>query len=226
MEDYTLALALEDFVPVLLSLIGFALLARMVWRVDRDNGRLALVGVTLIGTGGVLKATWKLILALSGRDIAFLDNSLFIFLAPGFACLAWAVWAGQQRLRSRKVAERIWLRPLLIFLPFATAAFILAQQGGRSWVFVLLALTTLKNSILLGNLTRQALWQQQQGIAALFIFNLVSIFALSGLARVEQSVALQWVEQGINTLSQAVFLLAAWRLTSRANQTSIPSMAL
>ena len=216
MEEITLGLALEDYLPVILSLVGIWFIAQMIGQVDEENGRLAIVGLILVGIGGLTKATWKLVIATSGNDIAILDNSLFIFLAPGFACLSWALWAGQQKLRGFEVPERIWLRPLLIFLPFGIAAFALAGQGGRTWVFVLLGVTTLKNAIFLVNLSRQAWWQGQKRESVIFGVTLALSFVLSGLARMEQTVALQWVEQGVNTVAQGAFLYAAWRLSTHA----------
>ncbi|MEM7334440.1 MAG: hypothetical protein AAF490_20350, partial [Chloroflexota bacterium] len=141
---------------------------------------------------------------------------LFVFLAPGFSCLSWALWAGQQRLRGLDVPQRVWLRPLLIFLPFAIAALVLAGQGGRTWVFVLLGVTTLKNAIFLVNLSRQAWWQGQRTEALIFGVTLTLSFVLSGLARLEQTVALQWIEQGVNTAAQGAFLFAAWRMSAQA----------
>ena len=213
MEEITLGLALEDYLPVIFSLIGIWFIVQMIGQVDSENGRLALVGLILVGIGGLSKATWKLVIATSGNNLAILDNSLFVFLAPGFACLSWALWACQQRLRGLDLPERVWLRPLFIFLPFALIALFLAGQGGRTWVFVLLGVTTLKNAIFLVNLSRQAWWQGQRTESIIFGVTLALSFVLSGLARMEQTVVLQWVEQGVNTVAQATFLYAAWRIS-------------
>jgi len=45
---------------------------------------------------------------------------------------------------------------------------------------------------------------------ALFIVNLIIIFAMNGLARMpEQTIALQWMEESINTISWLCFAIAS-----------------
>jgi hypothetical protein len=53
---------------------------------------LATVGALSVVAGGVAKATWKLILALDGPEVAWLDAMLFPLLLIGFTCLAIAMW--------------------------------------------------------------------------------------------------------------------------------------
>lgn len=209
--EYTLSLALEDFVPVVLSSLGLFFIRRMVLaRVGGLPGRVATLGWVLITVGGLSKSTWKLIMALTDgtRDVAVLDNALFVFLAPGFVCMAWAVW----RMRGGKGG---WGVPAGIIATFYVLALItvLTSPGARTWVFVLLGLTTLANLTLGILLIRQAWQKGQKGMGVLFVVNLVAIFILSGLARVEpQTIPLQWIEQSINTVSQGAFALAAWRV--------------
>jgi hypothetical protein len=50
-------------------------------------------------------------------------------------------------------------------------------------------------------------------MAALFIINLVGVFLLNGLARMpEQTIALQWIEESINTVSWLAFAVAAYKI--------------
>ena len=68
-----LALALEDFVPVVLSFVGLVYVAR--WLKSQCTGAtygLALLSALLIGLGGFAKATWKLLYAL-GPEVSWLD---------------------------------------------------------------------------------------------------------------------------------------------------------
>ncbi len=211
--EYTLGLALEDFAPVLLSFAGMWLVAGMVGKLHSTAGQAAKIAAVLIGTGGLLKATWKLIIASTGNDLAWMDNSLFVFLAPGFTLMAAALWAGQRGLKGRGVNAGIWAIPLGIIAIFGIGAWFTAQNGGRTWVFVLLGLTTLANTITSLLLIRQARWNSLSWVAGFFALNLLLIYILSGMARIDpQTIPLQWTEQIINTLSQGAFLLASWRL--------------
>jgi CoA:oxalate CoA-transferase len=51
MEEYTLALALEDFIPVIFSSLGLYFVSRMVAQVDARLGRMVVLGWILITIG-------------------------------------------------------------------------------------------------------------------------------------------------------------------------------
>ena len=208
------ALALEDFIPVVLSATGLFFIARKVSAVDSGLGRLAVLGFFLIALGGFAKAAWKLIFALTGLDLVWLDNSLFILLAPGFILLTWALlWEGRL-LQGRERPRSFWVVPLGLTAAVAAAALLLlATAGGRAWFFQLLGVTTVANFTAGYLLIRQAAARQLQFVALLFARNLLLTLGLAGMARIpDQTVGLQWIEQIVNTFSQGAFAYAAWRL--------------
>ncbi len=103
MSRYPVAMALEDFVPTLLALAGFWLLARN-W--------VGRVGAVLIGLGGAAKSTWKLLVATADLDLPWLEGLLFPLMAVG------AVLLLSSLLRT------YWLLlalPLAVWQPFITA---------------------------------------------------------------------------------------------------------
>lgn len=225
--EYTIALAVEDYIPVILSSAGLLLLAQMINRLHKQAGVMAYAGFLLITLGGVFKASWKFTIALTGRDIVWMDNSLFVLLGPGFALMAWALWSAQRTLKNEPVPNLVWLRPLAVIAIFGTGAISsYFVQGGRTWVLIMLGLTTFSNLAVGILLIRQA---RQNGLniaAALFLFNLIAVFTLSGMARIEpQTIPLQWSEQIINTFSQGAFFYASWCLFKQveAQQMTIPS---
>ena len=67
---YSLALALEDFVPVVLSAFGLLVVARLARVRSASLGRVALLAASLIVLGGASRASWKVIVASGGPDIA------------------------------------------------------------------------------------------------------------------------------------------------------------
>ena len=90
--EYGLALALEDFVPVVLAGAGAIVLASAAGRRVPELRVPALVGGLLITAGGLSKATWKVLVASEPcRNVELLEQLLFPCLAFGFALLAWAV---------------------------------------------------------------------------------------------------------------------------------------
>ena len=206
--EYSLTIALEDFIPVALSALGFAWVARRLSQRTAAVAQLAWLGVALIVAGGFSKALWKLIIAVTGADVTWLANSLFPLMAPGFLCLAWALWRG---LKANARDANLWLVPLALSLvALSAAAFSAFTKGGRGWVLILLLATTLGNLFvsvqLIADSWRRRLWLA----AALFGYNLITIFVQARLARMTQTIALQWAEQLNNTASWAAFAAAAY----------------
>ena len=207
--EYSLPMALEDFLPVVLSALGFSWIAKALTRNQAAAGQLAWVGALLIVLGGFSKALWKLVIASTGTDIVWLRESLFPLMGPGFVLLAWALWRG---LKGRKyTAAQIWAVPLLLSsLALAAAGYLAMTQANRRWSLLLLIVTTLGNVWASGQLIVNAGRRKAMGAALLFLYNLLTIFLQARLARMEQTITLQWLEQLNNTLSWAAFAAAAW----------------
>jgi hypothetical protein len=215
--EHTISLALVDFIPVVFSAIGVVLIARMIAQLHLTSGQVAYVAAALIALGGLSKAGWKLIIASTGNDIVWLDELLFIFLGSGFTLMSWALWNARLVLSGQEVPRTIWLRPLAVIALFGGGAIAarLAQPEARYWVYILLMLTTFANLAVGILLIRQARQQSLRLAATFFLFNLIAIIALSGMARVpEQTIALQWIEELINVLAQGAFAIAAWQLVT------------
>lgn len=221
METFTLGLALEDFVPVILSSLGLFILARMANQFSRAAGRMAYLGWILVTLGGLFKASWKLIMALSDgqTDVVWMDLGLFLWMGPGFTFMAFAIWYAQRVMRGKKLPRNPWLAPTIIIAlnSFGALAVALTMSPADRWRFVFLGLTTIANVTLAVLLIVQAARQHQYGVMVLFIFNIVIVFLLSGMARIpDQTISLQWTEQILNTLAQGAFAVAAWRLGAKA----------
>src|SRR5215204_1896427 len=111
--EFTLPLAILDFVPVLFTGIGLMYVIRLIFLVLPAQGRTAFLGGVMVVTGGSLRAVWKLLIVLSSGNLVvdWMGNSLFVLMAPGYVLLAWSIW---QLMRSiqRKNIRNIWLVPL------------------------------------------------------------------------------------------------------------------
>ena len=57
--EYTIGLALEDFVPVILSITGIYFISKLIGRIDAQMGLMARVGMVFAAIGGFSKAGWK-----------------------------------------------------------------------------------------------------------------------------------------------------------------------
>ncbi len=199
---YTVPLALFDYLPVLLSGLGALWLSRAAYGRTPAVRPYALLGTALVVAGGACKATWKLLVASGAGDFERLEQSLFPLLATGFSLLAWSLLSG---VRERAMA----------WWPFAAVwglAVIgsLATRTVRPLFFttVLLSLAVTAYAIRLAQKghERPAIW--------LFAAQVIGSLTLVPLQRLEPTLAVQWLEESINTVAQGAFALGAWRVLS------------
>ncbi|MFC5751322.1 hypothetical protein [Actinomadura rugatobispora] len=198
MTDYPIALAAEDFVPVALTAAGVMLL--------RHRHPLVPAAAGLLLAGGFAKAGWKLIVALDGPDLPWLYHALFPLLALGFTVLAYAL--------SRDLRRTPHAAVLAVPLSAVLAAAAVLRDTWPAMVWTIIAVTVV--AVLL---VRAARREGDVLAAVLFGLWLAGQYLLGPMAaRSEQSIALQWVEQSCNTVAQAAFAFAAWRLARTARE--------
>lgn len=223
MELYSVPLALEDFLPVIFSALGLYLLASMITKMNDDCKNMAYLGFILVTLGGLSKATWKLIYALSEgqTNIVMMDNALFFFLSTGFIFVAFALIYAQRNLSGKESPSNIWLVPGVLAVITLITAFGISftmydpeREGRQMWFFILLGMTTIFNFLTLGLAINQSRQQKQWLAVVLFLVNLSAVIILQGLARAaEQTESLQWIEQITNTIAQVGFAYAVWLLS-------------
>jgi hypothetical protein len=224
--DVPLTLALEDLVPTLLSGAAYAVVSTAVARRSGGAGRLAWAGTILLVAGGLSRGTWKLVLAMDGPDLLVVEALLFPLLASGFALLAAALWSVRDATHTGP--GRATLSAVLGIVAGCAALGLLIAGGtaaARPAELVLIAVATVGNTMTALLLVRAALAVPSRLAATAIALNLATVFLLAGLARIDaQSVPLQVVEQGINTVSQALLLLAVLRLSDawRARGIGVP----
>ena len=209
--EYTISLALVDFFPVIFSAIGFYFLFRMVSHVNEQHGRFAAVGALLVVLGGLSKASWKLIIAASGIDIRWMDNSMFVWMAPGYTFFAWSIWQTARTVQGRK-AFHAWITPATIsILTLAGSYYLnLSMPESPAWERVLLSVMVLASIATSVLLIIFAFRRKLKLAGWLFIVNLFIILMMNGIARMpEQTIALQWIEESINSISWLCFALAS-----------------
>ena len=211
-DEINLPLALQDFMPTLFFAVGLFFVAKMISRKNKAAGNLAYFGGVLVTLGGVFKASWKVIQALGGADIPFLNHSLFVLMSAGFICLAWALWKSRE---SETDALKLWSVPLVLIAVFwSIAAYFGFFTESRAWFFVLLGATTLANLAMLFQLIFRAFQNKSWLAIALFLINLAVIFVLARSS--DQTVTFQWIKQLINTVSQASFAVASYILLKKS----------
>jgi len=212
MDFGRVALGIHDLIPVFVAAGGLAAVAAAVRRERQEHFGAAALGAVFIVAGGLSKASAKLIGAVSGgTPPQLLDEALFPLLAPGMLLLAGAVVAaleanGRLRLGAAQPA----------FIPVAVwgCAGALALLGGTTAATaVLIGLATLGNVVLAIALIT---WSRRLGLnyaAVLYGINLAIVLGLAGMARgLEQTTAIEWIEQNVNLIGQLAFLVASQSL--------------
>jgi hypothetical protein len=208
---YTIPLALQDYMTVIFSAFALSLLTRMAWQMDAKIGRMALIGLVLAITGGVFKATGKLILAAGGPDVAVLNLGLFPFVAPGFTLVAWALYQVRRMFRNQPPLRRPWLVPSIIIAVVGAGVLAIGMAGGP-WRVPLILLATVMNIFLLGMLILAAWGRKMWLTGGLFLTTLLIVLLMSQLAGMpDPSINMVWFMQISQTIAQALFALGAWQ---------------
>ncbi|WP_299029733.1 hypothetical protein [uncultured Thermanaerothrix sp.] len=193
METYPLGLALFDFVPVTIFLVGAYFLVRLAMHCrSRPTGRMAMAGALLIFLGGFLKALWKLLYTINIGNYRWMSELQFSLVAPGFlALLVTAIYIALSQHKAPRLAP------------------VLALAG---WKIPLLILMTLSAVAAHGILAFLA-FRRERFIAAVgFITAFICTLGMGGLASGEQTVARQWLAESVNTMGQSGFALGCYLL--------------
>ena len=223
MENYTLSLALFDYVPVIAAAIGFFLICRYCAIVGHSTGAWVVFIPLLAVTGGFLKASWKTILVLTGNNVQWMSDQLFFFLASSYLVLATLVIKslGAER-RGRALRDDWWRIPAAVAVAVVSTAFLLKQGfEQRYWAFFLLGILSICNLVFAIRLIAHSFAHRNWLSGGLFIVNLVA-YALVALARLpQQDLMLQWIEESLNVVAASAFAVAAWHLLKKANAIEI-----
>lgn len=214
MHDVSVPLALFDFVPVVVSAVGLGLVARLVGRTVPALAIWAALGVGLIVSAGLARASWKLIVATGGPDIAVLHGALYVLLAPGFLILGTVIWrtrGGTATATRHRTPPWGLAATAVVVLVLGTV--LLGSPGSRLVPLIWLAAATVGVALVSVGLFVLARRHGRSRLAWLFVAYLGITLALNGFARAAvQTESLQWVEQSLNTLNQALFLVGAFQL--------------
>ena len=188
MENHSLALALFDFLPPIAFLIGAVFLVKLAFiSCGIPCGRMMMAGSILVFLGGFMKATWKLLYVTGMANIRWMSEGQFVLLSIGFLAILISVILMARKLRGSPNAA-----VLLSILP---------------WKLPFLFLMILTSLGAEGVLAYLAFRRNLRLAAAGFIVGVMGILAMGVFSSADQSLAMQWIEEIINTLGQVGFML-------------------
>jgi hypothetical protein len=150
---------------------------------------MVMAGTLLVFLGGFLKAAWKLLYTTGTADVQWMSQGQFVFSAIGFLAMGMAVIL---MARGRRKADpgpvmlsmAAWKIPFLFVMTVAS----LAAEGILAYIAF----------------QRRAWWA-----AAGFVVGVLGILAMGALASGEQTLAMQWTEEGINAAGQLGFMFGS-----------------
>lgn len=221
MLEFSLPLALFNFLPVGLTALALIWLVRLLSILRPDLQDWAWLGAGLVVAGGLSKALWKLNASLSAQDIVWLANALFPLIGPGFFLLAVLSWMAFTRPSPDRLRRPILVLTLLAIALALSVALLRTWvlDVPRGWFLPVMLLTTLGNLGLMVLLIRRA-WQARLKVAvALLLVNVLVAFGLQPIAMAgADTLALHWLEQVMTTLGAAAFATAVWLLLQADRQ--------
>jgi hypothetical protein len=221
MEDYTLGLALFDYLPVIAAGFGLYLICKYCASLANYDGYWIVVIPAIALTGGTLKASWKLVYVLTEVNHRWMSEQLFFLLAASYVFMAVLVISSIRASgKGRGLAPVWWYSPAVVaIILLVTAQVIKLKTDSAIWSVMLLATLSLANLALLATLIIHSVKKRNWIAGSAFAINLVLGYVLVNLARIpEQTAELQWIEEFINLANNSLLAVGAWALI-RARKT-------
>ena len=192
MYDFTVLMGLTDFIPVALFAVAAVLMQRDMYnKMPKYAYACFAAGCVNVFLAGFLKALWKTLYALNVCDFQVL-NTMFLpvqsigLLLTGFGLILMLV--------GRRSA-------LAVAPPLFTGT------------FVFITMMVLGLGTMCAALSVVAARMKKKGLIVVFVLTFLCYMAMGYLAsRDGSSAAMNWVEQGVNTLGQALLLFGVARL--------------
>lgn len=197
MKDFSVGMALVDFLPVIFFAAGAVLLMRDLYN-KMSKGAFALfaAGAIDITCAGMLKACYKLLYAAGVCDFEALNTLFFPMQSIGFLLAG----VGMLALLCHKQAGR------------GGAAYAVAPPL-FSGTFVFVALMVAGLGLMDAGLCILAAKMKQKKWMVLFILSFACSLGMGYLSSQDFTEAsMNWIAQGVNLVGQGLFLLGAWVL--------------
>ena len=191
--EFSVVMGLVDFIPVILFAISMVLMQRDLYnKMPKYAFACFAAGTINILIAGFVKALWKTLYAAGICDFQVL-NTLFLptqslgFLLAGLGIL---IMMGQKKKAALAVAPPLF-----------------------SGTFLFVGMMVLGLGAICGSLSALAMRMKKKALVLVFLLCFVCYMAMGYLAsRDGSSAAMNWIEQGVNTLGQLLLLWGVFGL--------------
>lgn len=192
MNDFSIAMALVDYIPVLLFGAAAIILMRDLYN-KMSKGAFALfsAGVLNVTIAGALKATWKLLYAANICDFQALNAMFFPVQSIGFLLAGVGILAMLVRKQTRNAVLAV--APPVFSGTFVFVGLMVAGLGILDAVLCILAAKLKKPALI-----------------AIFAVSFVCSLGMGYLSSKDfAEAAMNWIAEGVNVVGQGTLLLGA-----------------
>lgn len=198
----SLGMALFDFVPVVLFMIGSFYFGSFIKRNSNIfQFILFIAGIAIANFAGMCKAIWKLMMAIGKDGIVWMDDYQFLFLGVGLTLVFITTFT---IMRKRKKTDNTAVAAAAIFTVKGTNLFyylltvVVAATIGYLSCLIIMA-KKLKSNV---------------SVVLYIVYGVISILmgALSGSGEME---IVNWIAQTINTIGMFALLIAHFHLNRK-----------
>lgn len=192
MNDFSVSMALVDYIPVIFFTAASAILLRDLYR-NMSKGAFALfsAGVIDVAIAGALKATWKLLYAAGICNFEALDAMFFPVQSIGFLLAGVGILAMLTHKQSSNVFAAAV--PPVFSGTFVFVGLMVAGLGIMDTVLCILSVKLKKPALIV--------------VYALSFICSLCMGYLSSQNFAEAS--MNWIAEGVNIVGQGLFLLGA-----------------
>ncbi len=197
MNDFSVGMALFDYIPVIFFAIGAVILLRDLYN-KMSKGAFAIfaAGVIDVAMAGALKATWKLLYAGANIDISALNAMFFPVQSIGFLLAGIGMIVMLCNNKKEKGIKNCAVVPVIsITFPYL----VLVMVAGLGCLDAGLCILAKK--------------LKKPGVIAIFVLSFVCCLGMGYLSTKDfEEAAMNWIAEGVNFCGQGLFLLGTWML--------------
>ena len=196
MKDFTISMALVDYIPVLFFGIGAVILQRDLYnKMCKGIFAIFAAGTINVFMAGALKATYKLLYATGICDFEALNAMFFPVQSIGFL-LAGVGIIGMLCVKQTKGAVTMAVAPPIFNGTFLFVGFMVAGLGCMNAGLCYLAAKVKKKSAIV-----------------LFVLAFLCSLCMGYLSSKDfAEAAMNWIAEGVNIVGQSCFMGGAWML--------------
>lgn len=200
MKEFSIPMAIVDFIPVILFAVGAVFLMRDLYN-KMSKGAFALfaAGAIDLACAGALKALYKLLYAAGVCDFEPLDKMFFPlqsigFLLAGVGCLAMMIHRQTSAKKSAKALSTTAAAAVPVFK--GTMIFVTLMVAGLGLICTVLSILSAK--------------LKKAWVMVFFIVTFLCCMTMGYMSSRDFAEAyLNWIAQGINIVGQGAFLVGA-----------------